>query len=287
MSRIVPRALCSAVTVTLWSLVAQAQEGTTLHDLTGGDPFFYTSDQDIEESDGQKELLGTGRPNRTHSQIPHLPVYFSYMNTNYTYRFVTVAEQVMTMVGEGKHGLWRVQENGTVREYLRKGAVGLPKGADIFAPESLEIIAGSYSSYLPDEGWDGYKYPDQQLTADGRLNFIDLPITHPKYGGRYADHEPIDLPNFYCTMSENDFPYARKALDFAFRQPGANMVGPLGRRAGLDIKENYTNVLRLEHFPDARSWGNVGQECCLRSFLEGGSAIRFNMLTPCSSAPQG
>jgi hypothetical protein len=242
---------------TLLSLPGFAQ-AIELQDLTLGDPFFYTQDQIITENDPQKALLGTGRPATTHSRIPHLPVYFGYFSTNYTYRFVTVAEQVMTLIGEGKHGLWRVQEAGTVREYLRAGAKGLPDGADPSDPANLEIIRRDYSHYLPEEGWDGYKYPDQKLTADGRLNFVDLPICHAKYDGRYAMHEPVDLANFYCTMSEADYTYAQQAMDFAFSQPGAGEIGPLGRRAGFDIKENYTRAIRLTHMPDARSWVNVG-----------------------------
>lgn len=231
-----------------------------LRDLTNGDPFFYTSDQDVKEDDGQKALVGVGRPTRTHSQVPHLPFYLGYLNTNYTYRFVTVAEQVFSMIGEGKHGLWRVQESGTIREYRRKDAKGLPRGADPEDPANVEAVKTDYAPYLPGESWSGYKYPDEQFGEDGRLNYVDLPITHPKYGGKYAEHPPVDLANFFCTMSEADFPYSAEALRFAFAQPGANQVGPLGKRAGLDIRENYTNVLRLNHFPDARSWVNVGVE---------------------------
>jgi len=239
---------------------ASVSQAADLTDLTGGDPFFYTSDQNIKADDKQKELLGVGRPNKTHSQIPHLPVYMGYMNTNSTYRFVNVAEQVFTMIGEGKHGLWRIQENGTVREYLKKGAAGLPQDANLMAKENLDVIAQNYSSYLPDESWSGYKYPDEKLTKDGKLNFIDLPITHPKYQGKYEKHAPVDLANWYCTMSENDYPYAQQAMNFAFHQPGANQIGPLGKRAGLDVNENYTRVIRLNQLPDARSWVNVGQK---------------------------
>lgn len=237
---------------------AMAAEGVNLADLTAGDPFYYTADQDIKEGDGQSEMLGLGRPDRTHSGIPHLPVFMGYMNTNYTYRFVTIAEQVLTMIGEGKHGLWRVQDNGTVREYLKPGATGLADGEDPLADGNLDAVTNDYAAFLPEAGWDGYRYPEQRVDDDGRLAYIDLPITHPKYQDRYQQHEPIDLPNFYCTMSGADFPYAQLAMDFAFAQDGANQVGPLGRRAGLDIRENYTNVLRLDHFPDARSWVNVG-----------------------------
>lgn len=249
-----------SVGMALMSLSSQADNQVNLTDLTNGDPFFYTSDQSIKSDNKLKQVLGEGRPNKTHSQIPHLPVYFGYMNTNSTYRFVTVAEQVFTMIGEGKHGLWRIQENGTVREYLRKGAKGLAKNADIYAKENLSAIEQNYSSFLPDESWSGYKYPDQQYAEDRSLNYVDLPITHPKYKGKYAKNDPIDLPNWYCTMSEDDYPYVKNAMNFAFSQPGANQIGPLGKRAGLGINENYTKVLRLDAFPDAKSWVNVGQK---------------------------
>lgn len=248
------------LSVSLLMSSAHAADTTNLTDLTNGDPFFYTSNVDIKEDNKEKALLGVGRPNKTHSQIPHLPFYTGYMSTNSTYRFVNVAEQVFTMIGEGKHGLWRVQENGMVREYLKKGAKGLAKDANVLDDKNLDLIRESYSSYIPEESWSGYKYPDEQLTKDGQLNYIDLPITHKKYQAKYQKHEAVDLPNWYCTMSENDYPYAKNAMNFAFAQPGANQVGPLGKRAGLDIKENYTNVLRLNHFPDARSWVNVGQQ---------------------------
>jgi hypothetical protein len=194
----------------------------------------------------------------THSKIPHLPVYAGHMQTNDTFRFVNIAEQVFTMTGEGKHGLWRLQENGMIREYLRSGATGLRPGADLSDPANLSIIRSDYGHFLPEEGFDGYKDPFEPVNAEGRSSFIDLPITHPKYGGKYRNHVAIDLPHWYCTMSDANFPQAAKAMKFAFAQRGANRIGPLGRRAGLDIKELYTNVLRLEHLPDARAWVNVG-----------------------------
>lgn len=235
-------------------------KGIDLRDLTDGDPFFYTSDQYLPADDGQADLIGEGRPSMTHSRIPHLPVYFGYMNTNYTYRFINVMEQVFTMVGEGKHGLWRVQEAGMVREYLKPDAEGLPEDADLFAEENLRKIEENYTHFIPEVGFDGYHFPDQQLNDDGELNFIDLPVNHPKYGDEYADMAPIDLPNYFCTMSGPGFPYAKQAMNFAFQQPGANELGPLGERAGLGVQENYTNVLRLDTFPDARTWVNVGVE---------------------------
>ena len=237
-------------------------EGETSHikDLTKGDPYYYTSDQAVADDDGQKHLVGQGRPKTTHSSIPHLPVFSGYMNTNYTYRFVNVVEQTMTMIGEGKHGLWRVQDNGTIREYRKKDAQGLKSGADLFDENNMATIENDYASYLPEESWDGYKHPHQKVTEDGHLNFIDFPLHHPKYKGKYNDHVAIDLPHFYCTMSANQYPYARKAVNYSFNQPGANQVGPLGKRAGLDVNELYTKVLRVDLFPDARAWINVGGE---------------------------
>lgn len=247
-----------------WLLIAStplgADEAGHIRDLTMGDPYYYTSDQAIGEDDGQKLLVGEGRPKTTHSSIPHLPVFSGHMNTNYTYRFVNVVEQTMAMIGEGKHGLWRVQDNGTIREYRKKDTQGLPDGTDLFDEANLATIENDYASYIPEESWGGYKHPHQRLTEDGHLNFIDLPLHHPKYKGKYDDHVAIDLPHFYCTMSANQYPYARKAVDYSFSQPGANQIGPLGKRAGLDVNELYTKVLRINLFPDARAWINVGGE---------------------------
>lgn len=247
-----------------WLLIASAPLGADeaghIKDLTKGDPYYYTSDQAIGEDDGQKTLLGEGRPKTTHSSIPHLPIFSGHMSTNYTYRFVNVVEQTMTMIGEGKHGLWRVQDNGTIREYRKKDAPGLEDGAGLFDEDNLATIETEYASYIPEESWGGYKHPHQRVTEDGRLNFIDVPLNHPKYKGKYDDHAAIDLPHFYCTMSANQYPYARKAVDYSFSQPGANQIGPLGKRAGLDVNELYTKVLRVSLFPDARAWINVGGE---------------------------
>ncbi len=162
------------------------------------------------------------------------------------------------MIGEGKHGLWRVQDNGTIREYLKEGKKGLPPDADLFNKKNFATINNNYAAYLPKESWSGYKHPHQKIADDGNLNFIDLPLNHPKYKGKYADHVPIDLPHFYCTMSANRYPYAKLPIDHAFNQPAAGDIGPLGKRAGLDVNELYTKVLRLEQFPDARAWVNVG-----------------------------
>ena len=90
------------------------------------------------------------------------------------------------------------------------------------------------------------------------LNFIDITIYHPKYCGKYNNHAAIDLPHFYCTMTQNDYPHVWNSWKFATAQPMANQISPLGKRAGFDIKENYVNVLRFELFNDAGLWFNIG-----------------------------
>jgi len=214
------------------------------------DPFFYSGAPGTQM--GVDEL-------KTNSDIPHLPVFYGYMGTHGTYRFLSITEQVLTVIGEGKHGLWRIQESGYIREYRASGMQGLPEGSDITAPDNLESISSNYASYLPEESWGGYKYPDQNIDSTYGLNWVDLPINHPKYNGKYDDHVPIDLSHWYCTMSGPEFLQAKRAWEFAMKQPASNQIGPLGRRAGLDIEELYTNVARFELFPDAQIWINIGQ----------------------------
>jgi hypothetical protein len=131
----------------------------------------------------------------------------------------------------------------------------------------------SYSSYLPDPdepyNWAGYASPTQRVNSAGTLQYIDLPITHPKYGGKYDDHVPIDLRLWYCTMSDPLAPTAAELLKYTYAQPGANIVGELGKRAGLDISELYTNVVRLHTFPDARAWFNMGERFTTEKAVNG------------------
>jgi len=204
----------------------------------------------------------------SNSGIPTLPHLSGVMGTHGVYRHFSVSEQTALMIGEGKHGLWRVQENGMIREYRRPGMPGLREtdgdynDANVLAADRtlLEVIRESYSPFLPEESWGGYKYPDEQYDdVNNWLNWIDLSIYHPKYEGKYEDHVPIDLPHYYCTMSGNEFRHAFNAWHYAVGQPRGNQVGPLGKRAGLDLNELYTNVLRFELFEDAGVWINAGE----------------------------
>ena len=107
--------------------------------------------------------------------------------------------------------MWRVQENGFIREYRKKGKAGIKPGLDPNSPITLKnndvknAINTDYAAYIPEEGFNGYKFPDEALSdgsdgIEGQQNFIDLSIYHPKYKCKYNDHVPIDLPLFYCCL---------------------------------------------------------------------------------------
>lgn len=138
------------------------------------------------------------------------------------------------MLGEAKHGVWRIHDNGHVREYRRYGKDGLRDNVDPNDPSmsksNLEILKSEYASYAPEDK-SLYKAPTDK-SRSGYLQYADLTIYHPKYGGKYDDHEPIDLSHFYCTMSQGEYPHAWKAWQYATMQPSMNKIGPLGKRAG-------------------------------------------------------
>ena len=145
-----------------------------------------------------------------------------------------VIEQTALLLGEAKHGVWRIQDNGHIREYRKYGKDGLRETVDPNDPtitkEDLDIIKSSYTNYMPEDK-SLYKLPEDRVRS-GYLQYVDLSIYHPKYGGKYDDHEPIDLPHFYCTMSQGGYPHAWKAWQYATKQPMMNKIGPLGKRAG-------------------------------------------------------
>jgi len=165
--------------------------------------------------------------------------------------------------------VWRVQESGFIREYRKKGKNGMKLGIDPNSATALidngvkDVIKNNYAAHIPEEAFSGYKYPDQKVSdgsdgIEGHQNFIDLSIYHPKYGGKYNDHVPIDLPLFYCTLSQANYPHMAVTWKYLRAQPNANKLGPLARRAGMDIKENFLNVIRVNLFADAGIWVNVG-----------------------------
>jgi len=217
-----------------------------------GDPLFY---YDPSTSAHQK---------KTNSYMPFMPALDGYLQTHNTYRFLTVREQVLSVIGEAKHGMWRVHDNGLVRLYRKFGATGVPVGADVYDLSIQDVIMRDYKHVLAPGletndtgGWAGYRY-SQDDDSDGQASFVDLPIYHPYFSDSYNDHPAIDLPNWFCTMSGANFTDAKVIWDYSKKQANANIVGPLGKRAGLDIKEHYTNVIKFDMFPDANVWIQVG-----------------------------
>jgi len=204
----------------------------------------------------------------SNSGIPHDPSSSGYMATHSTHRFLTIHEQTALLVGEGKHGVWRFQENGFIRVYRGKGRKGVPVEDKEAAIDSglledkagredlLDTLRFNYSAIDVNVEFD---YAFGEEIEKGYLNWIDLPIYHAMFEGKYEDHDPIDLPVYYCQMSSPNYPHMGLTWQLMKASPTANKVGPLGKRAGMDIRENFNDVVRLTQFPDAGIWANIGQ----------------------------
>ena len=151
----------------------------------------------------------------SNSGVPHDPSSVGFMATHGTHRFLAVHEQTALLVGEGKHGVWRFQENGFIRVYRSKGAdTGIPKdekeavlvdtkdkevyNLDSRKVELLGILKKYYKNIDPKHEFD-YAF-GEEFSDEGWLNWIDLTIYHPQFDEKYDDHVPIDLPLFYCQV---------------------------------------------------------------------------------------
>lgn len=207
----------------------------------------------------------SGFKRKTESYMPYMPSLDGYMSTHSTYRFLTVREQVLTVIGEAKHGLWREQDNGIIRLYRKYKSSGVPVGANVYDSVHHTRIKEDYKAVLipgvetsDDEGWAGYRYA-QEDDKDGRAAFVDVDIYHPYFEGKYDNHPVIDLPQFICTMSDYNYTESKAIWDYVKLQRNANQIGPLGIRAGLDITELYTDAVKLDFFPDANMWIQVGR----------------------------
>ena len=149
--------------------------------------------------------------------MPHDPSTSGFMATHGTHRFLALHEQTGLLVGEGKHGVWRFQENGFIRVYREEGKEGIPVEMkevvlDFESVEDgeedeernrlFEILQNNYKNYDP-KFKDDFNYTfNVTLKSDNdSLNWIDLPIYHPKFNNKYEDHVPIDLPLFYCQVN--------------------------------------------------------------------------------------
>ena len=146
----------------------------------------------------------------------------------------SIFEQTAVLLGEAKHGVWRIQDNGHIREYRKHSRVGLSDSIDPNDPslsqQNLDVIQYDYTHYMPEDK-SLYRLPTDKVD-NGFLQYVDLTIYHPKYGGKYNNHEPIDLAHFFCTMSQAGYPHMWQAWQYAIKQPMMNKIGPLGKRAG-------------------------------------------------------
>ena len=152
-----------------------------------------------------------------------------------TYRHMSVVEQTFVFIGEPKHGIWRIHDNGMIREYRKSAKPGLEKDVDAngdLTPHQLSVIRDNYAHYIPEEGPGGYKR-EQDKDKSGYQDWIDLTIYHPKYNGKYNDHVPIDLSHIFCTLSQGDYPHLKSVWNYVRAQPQANKIGKLGKRAGM------------------------------------------------------
>ena len=150
--------------------------------------------------------------------MPHDPSTSGFMATHGTHRFLAMHEQTGLLVGEGKHGVWRFQENGFIRVYRDKGKEGIPADMkevvlDLESVEEgeedeernrlFEILQNNYKNYDPKFNYTfNYPFSASEISDSEErwLNWIDLPIYHPRFNNTYEDHVPIDLPLFYCQV---------------------------------------------------------------------------------------
>merc|ERR1712054_558586 len=142
---------------------------------------------------------------QTNADLNQYPFLSGWMGTAGTYRHLSIYEQTVMMIGEPKHGLWRIQDAGMVRMYKRPGALGLLEDTDVASYTDVERLRDEYTAGEDSYQYTGddwvYKYPDEEIDENGRMNWIDVSIHHPIFGGKYDGHVPIDLASYYCTMS--------------------------------------------------------------------------------------
>jgi len=242
------------VVVSLTSVVAQSYSSTmkemfqhsgacsTQHGKEDNDPDYYT----------------------TNSNLKHLPSASGFMGTHGTYRHFTVHEQTAMMIGEGKHGMWRIQGAGFVRVYRTQGEEGIKEEDRNSALDGKDmklnsILVNHYTHQDGSENRDHKHSFGEEISEDGILNWLDLTIYHPKFEGKYNDHPVMDLPWYYCGLSGADYPHMGNVWKYVKAQKNANKVGPLGKRAGMDVNENFNAILRMELFGGAGVYTNVGQ----------------------------
>jgi len=201
----------------------------------------------------------------SNSKLPNLPSATGFMGTHGTYRFMTVHEQTAVVIGEGKHGMWRVQSAGYIRVYRTKGEEGIKPEhkEDALDGETASLNDILDKHYTHQDGSNNrnhkHSFGDEICPDTGYLNWLDLSIYHPKFGGKYEDHPAIDLAWYYCQLSGADYPHMGNVWKYMRAQKTANKAGPLGKRAGMDINENFNSILKVELFGHGGVFANVGQ----------------------------
>ena len=163
------------------------------------------------------------------------------------------------MIGEGKHGLWRVQETARIREYLwRRRDRACPRAPIRSTRRARDRSQRDYASFLPEPA--GTATVSRRALSRLPAAHLRRPADHPSRSTRAAttSHPPIDCPTPTARCRRRNSP-TRGGARLRLRPAGANRVGPLGRRAGFDIRENYTRVLQAEPSADARSGSTLAR----------------------------
>jgi len=109
---------------------------------------------------------------------------------------------VATLIRDGKHGMRRLQVAGYIRLYRTKGKEGIEIEAKNHAldgeDDSLNDILDRHYTRIGGNNRDHEHSLGKEISGEELLNYLDLPIHHPRFEGKYADHPAIDLPWYYC-----------------------------------------------------------------------------------------
>ena len=118
--------------------------------------------------------------NKTNSYITYMPRFKGVFETGNIHRFITIHAQVLTLIGEAKHGLWRTQDNGMVCVQKVKGVKGVKVGADLNDPMLLSVIQDDYKPFRSDVKLFSSEYEpyNPALPDPSSAKFLDLPISH-------------------------------------------------------------------------------------------------------------
>merc|ERR1712203_248869 len=110
------------------SLVLLADEGSAGKGMIQSQFHPHAGAQGTEHN--RQDDRGTEEYLLTNSRLPNLPIFNGYVGTHGTYRHFSIIEQTAMHIGEPKHGVWRVHDNGFIREYRKTGRIGLHSGVD-------------------------------------------------------------------------------------------------------------------------------------------------------------